>query len=195
VIGIALKVFNKVLAGAGWFLGIFNKSLALKCFDRVLHSDPYNYGALRSVTDVYKKTGQCEVAIDYMGNLLKSHPDNGLAWHYKGVNLERMGKKEDADECYREALSWYEKDLQKNPLNAVTWSNGGIVLNNLGKYDEALPYFDKSLELNPKYVNALKYKGLALINLEKNEEAIKCFDKALVEKAGDAETWLVKVGH
>ncbi len=94
-------------------MGIFNKSLALKCYDKVLNVDPYNYGALKSITGVYKKTGRCEEAINYMSDLLESNPDNGLAWHYKGVNLTKMGKKEDAEYCFREALKWYEKRLKK----------------------------------------------------------------------------------
>ena len=51
-------------------------------------------------------------------------------WNSKGTNLKReahslaqQGKLDDADKCYQEAISCYEKALELNPQNAKAKKN------------------------------------------------------------------------
>ncbi len=48
------------------------------------------------------------------------------------------------------------------PDHADAWSNKGVALAKLGRYDEALVALDKALEINPDDADALQLKNQLL---------------------------------
>ncbi len=76
-----------------------------------------------------------------------------------------------------------------NPKDAEAWSNKGVALGNLGRYEEAIQACDKVLELNPNYAEAWLNKGAVLGNLGRHEEAIQACDKVLELNPNLAEAW------
>lgn len=69
--------------------------------------------------------------------------------------------------------------VEGEELNAVSWSDKGASLGNLGRHDEAISCYDRALELNPQNEATWSNKGMALIELGRSEEAAACFEKAL----------------
>ncbi|MGD2072199.1 MAG: tetratricopeptide repeat protein, partial [Candidatus Thorarchaeota archaeon] len=69
--------------------------------------------------------------------------------------------------------------IKIDPQYALAWSNKGLALDNLGKYEEAISCYDEAIKIDPQYALAWSNKGLALDNLGKYEEAISCYDEAI----------------
>lgn len=105
-----------------------------------------------------------------------------MAWFNKGVALAKLGKYEEAIECY-------DKVIELNPNYAPAWYNKGVALAKLGRYEEAIECYKKAVELNPDYVDAWFNMGVAYAKLGKYEEAIKCYDKVLELNPKDYYAW------
>jgi predicted O-linked N-acetylglucosamine transferase (SPINDLY family) len=69
----------------------------------------------------------------------------------------------------------------------VAWSNKGVALYELKRYQEAIADYDKALTLKPDYAEAYSNKGATLNELKRYEEAIAHYDKALSLKPDYAE--------
>jgi tetratricopeptide (TPR) repeat protein len=79
--------------------------------------------------------------------------------------------------------------LEIDPKYAYAWSNKGLALQNLGKYEEAIRCYDEALEINPKYAYAWNNKGDALNGLGKFQEAKHCYDKAFEVDPKTVNAW------
>ncbi|NLA38882.1 MAG: tetratricopeptide repeat protein, partial [Methanomicrobiales archaeon] len=99
-------------------------------------------------------------------------PKSADAWNNKGLALRKLGR-------YDEAIQCYDRALEIDPKNAKAWSSKSYALWNLGRNAEAIQCSDRALEIDPKNVDAWNDKGIALINLDRNAEAIQCYDRAL----------------
>ena len=137
-------------------------------------------------------------------------------WYQKAIELDRMGRAEEAIEAYNEALKinphdvrslfnkgvdlqmmgqaeeavrCYDDALEITPEDGELWSNKGIALRMLGRTEEAIRCYDKALQINPNDGSAWSNKGVALRSLGRTEEAIKCYNKALEINPNDAGVW------
>ena len=72
------------------------------------------------------------------------------------------------------------------------WSNKGLSLNNLGRFNEAIKCFDTALEINPRDTVAWNDKGTSFYSLGRFNEAIKCYDRALEINPKLVEPWTNK---
>ena len=97
---------------------------------------------------------------------------NAWEWNNKGVALSRLGR-------YQEAIQCYDEALEIDPRHVNAWANKGAALSRLGRHAEALQCYDKALEIDPRNVNAWGNKGLNLNSVGRYQEAIVCYDKAL----------------
>ena len=71
---------------------------------------------------------------------LMPYPPNKYAWYNKGIDLDAMGRYEDAINCY-------DKAIEIDPLYALTWYNKGLALQALHRYAEADAAFDRAKKL------------------------------------------------
>jgi tetratricopeptide (TPR) repeat protein len=109
------------------------------------------------------------------------HEDE-IAWHRKGAEFLKQGKKEEALECF-------DKAIKINPSFEPPWVDKIRIFLDAKKYDEALEYADKALGLHRHSGDALKLKGLTLIHLGRNEEALDSLQKASDINPQDASLW------
>ncbi|MBA3045296.1 MAG: tetratricopeptide repeat protein [Candidatus Thermoplasmatota archaeon] len=107
-------------------------------------------------------------------------PDD--SWFNRGVALEKMGKSEQAIECF-------DKALEQNPNDSWAWFNKGVSLHRLGLLGEALYCYDKAMTYNPNDPDLLSNKGIALRTLGRTDEALECYKKALNINPGDSGIW------
>jgi predicted O-linked N-acetylglucosamine transferase (SPINDLY family) len=81
-----------------------------------------------------------------------------------------------------EAERIYERILTTKPDYAEAWSNRGVALQELKRYDEALASYEKALSIKPDFAEALSNRGIALQELKRYDEALASYDKALAIK-------------
>lgn len=124
------------------------------------------------------------------GELIKSPERKELEeweWCNKGISLFRLGK-------LQEAIAYYDKAIEINPVYANAWVGKADALNRLDKLQEAIACYDKAIEIDPRYAYAWYNKGDALYRLGKLQEAIVCYDKAIeIDPVKyDATVWFEK---
>lgn len=105
-----------------------------------------------------------------MGIFGNDKAENDTTYYNKAT--VKFGKKK-----FKEAIKYYDKALEINPLYLEALNDKGIALGKLGKHDEALKCYDKALEIKP---NALVLLNKAIIlgndSFQRYEEKINCFD-------------------
>ena len=99
-----------------------------------------------------------------------TYPKDSGAWAHKGLSLGKLGRHEEAIQCY-------DKALELDPKASWAWSNKGWSLGELGRHEEAIQCCDKALELDPKDSVAWINKGRSLGELGRHEEAIHVMTK------------------
>lgn len=80
---------------------------------------------------------------------------------------------------YEEAIDYYSKAIEINPLYEKAFINKGIILAKLMAFDEALYAFDMALEINSKSEICYFNIGVIYSKLERYEDALYYFQNAL----------------
>src|SRR5438067_12619419 len=86
--------------------------------------------------------GHFEDAIRAYDAYLSCQPENGEAWHNRGIALARTRRFAHAAQSFGRALALY-------PNSAASWHNRGIALTELGEYRQAICDLAQELSLNP----------------------------------------------
>jgi tetratricopeptide (TPR) repeat protein len=152
--------------------------------------------------------GRFDSAIELCNSILGRFPNNLDALLKKGLSYYRIGKSEEALNCYEavltidkenaiailhkamilqgkgkmsEAEHLYRQVIQLNLLRKdyEGYTSKGIAFSNLGDYDLAMQQFDKAISINPRMDRAIVNKGVVFVQLGKYSEAIKWYDEAL----------------
>jgi tetratricopeptide (TPR) repeat protein len=84
----------------------------------------------------------------------KLDPNPIDALNGKGWTLDKLGR-------YQEAIECYDKALEINPNHKNVLDSKGYTLINLDRYEEAIDYFNKALSIDPEFVDALENKKIA----------------------------------
>ncbi len=77
------------------------------------------------------------------------------------------------------AVNFYEEALRLKPDYPEAWSNKGLTLHDLKRYDDALLAYEEALRLKPDYPEAWSNKGLTFFKTSKINESIKCFEHSI----------------
>ena len=80
---------------------------------------------------------------------------------------------------FTEALTWFEKAINRNPSFEESYCNKATTLNQLERYEEALIFVCKAIDMKPKYYEALAVKGKALLFSGRYKEAIRTYEEAI----------------
>ncbi len=91
---------------------------------------------------------------------------------YRGYSFNRIGRFQEAFECYAKAITCVPED-------GFLWRGKGAALVNMGRFSEAVACFDQALQINPQDAVAWNCKGGALSRMGRQVEAIACLDRAL----------------
>jgi len=98
----------------------------------------------------------------------------GDAYEYFRKALEAQNLK-----LYQDALSWYERSLEKNPNNAQAHNNMGIILSMLGAHEAAIEHFKEAKNINPELPQVYNNLGNAQESIGQLNEAIKTYEMAI----------------
>lgn len=154
----------------------------------------------------YLQSALSERPINYE-NVLSVYPNSSRTLIWKGLQLDREGKPDQATDSYRkaveinkdsvlilwtalrvardihhdsvEAMPLIDVILRINPSDALALAIFGGTLADLGRPEEGLAYFDKALMIDPENAMVLCDKGAAFEKLKRPNDTLECFEKAI----------------
>jgi tetratricopeptide (TPR) repeat protein len=115
---------------------------AAKNFHAVHAANPRDLKALYYCGVSFERIGAFEFACQFLERYLKEKPHDFSAWVMLGSAFSKTGKQIDALKCAMKALSL-------EPTRALSYSNLGVTLMDLERFEEAKTAFDTSLALEP----------------------------------------------
>ena len=95
---------------------------------------------------------------------------------------------------YEKTLECYDKIIELDPTNKLSWEVKSNYLSGHAKYDEALELWDKAIELNSTEDWPWANKAYCLQDLKRYEEALECWDKAIELEPTNSWYWVGKAG-
>jgi len=96
-------------------------------------------------------------------------------------------------ELLKSMLMKNARDDQEKDYETLSklWSDRGIELIKIKKYEEAIVYFDKIIKVKSNDVYAWANKCSALYSLNRVEEAISCYDVAIKINTENPDRWIL----
>lgn len=137
---------------------------ALTAYDRALSVDPGDQHALLGRANVAAKQGSESEALGALDKLVRVFPDNADVHASKGILLLRLGRPEEAEECFAAARS--RNDRHHFAINGL-----GMCAIARGNHREALEYFDLAIRINEEFADAHANRSEALTRLERHADA------------------------
>ncbi|MBF0445202.1 MAG: tetratricopeptide repeat protein, partial [Magnetococcales bacterium] len=101
---------------------------------------------------------------------------------HKAISFHSVGQLD-------EAIHWYKKTLEINPVDTTSLSNMGAALQSQGRQEEAIACYQKAIAIKPDYANAYSNLGVTLLEQGKLVEAISLLKKATAIKPDYAEAF------
>jgi Flp pilus assembly protein TadD len=111
-------------------------------------------------------------------------PDaSDTAWYYLGVQRMRVGRFEEAEPAFRQALLL-------NPSLFEAAHDLGRTLHEEGRFQDAIEQYERAMALRPTAFEPLHNAGRSKAALERYDEALALYDRSLRINPEQAETWL-----
>ncbi|HEY8375626.1 MAG TPA: tetratricopeptide repeat protein, partial [Nannocystis sp.] len=180
---------------------------ALTLARRAAAEFPREPDVLIALGNVYDLLGDLEHAREAFEAAIDLDPSGGLQHYNLGAVLERLGREQDAEACYRranecdaqgpmyeavaalgalmrrqgrleEAEHLYDTYLGEDPINVEILVEHGICLSDLDRLDEAIDRFDFALSLDPENAGAQYNKAITLYRLGRYEQALNALERA-----------------
>ncbi|MFZ3113749.1 MAG: tetratricopeptide repeat protein [Methanothrix sp.] len=103
------------------------------------------------------------------------------AWQGKGEALHQLSfdEREEAIECLRTSLDYYDEVLEIDPGDASAWFNESFIHRWLGRPGEALDAADRAVELNPENIDFRWQRAELLSMLGRYNESDQAFDETI----------------
>ena len=131
-----------------------------------------HYYQYYTLGECYLKAGESDRARELF---LKSL-DFGLK---HGESLQALGLMALQNQQYKEAIHYYEREMQEGVASDQTYSNLGLSYRKLGRSVEAEEALLKALEINPQRLEALTNLGHLYHEKKEYSQAVDCFARAL----------------
>jgi len=103
-------------------------------------------------------------------------------WSNKGASYVKLNRHE-------EAIPYFDKALELDPINAKAWSNKADCLKSLGSFQESIFCANNTIIYDPINPIPWEIKGFCLESLDRSDEAISCYDKAIELDPYSAGAW------
>jgi tetratricopeptide (TPR) repeat protein len=126
----------------------------------------------------HHQEGRLAQAETHYRETLALQPDHADALHLLGVIASQVGRHDVAVDLIGRAIA-------HNQRSALYYSNHGLALAGLQRFEEAIASYDRALSLRPGG-EALFNRGVALQVLGRFAQALESYDRLLAESAGHA---------
>ena len=132
----------------------------------------------------WQRIGKWKNGETLMLDLIKVFPNSTFAYNNLGYLYYHWYKN------YDKALEKYNKSMTLDTNNYETWSNRGVVYNNIEKHDLAVYDFTKALKLKPENTDAIIGRANSLSALGRFQEALPDYDSYMKYKSDDGKAYM-----
>ena len=123
-----------------------------------------------------------EQAVNAFRQALKLSPENVKAEDNLGLSYEGLGRRQEAEKMYRDAIRWQSQLLQQNP---EPYLDLGILLVEQSRPEDAIPYLRQAVQIAPQDPKAHQQLGKAYERLNRLAEAHVELEKAVEASPND----------
>ena len=130
--------------------------------------------ALFLLSSCYMNVENYEKAIWCSQELKKAEGENYYAlaaYYYEPLALKKLGKTEEAEKLFREAIEYFRKVTLDNPGNLDAYSFRIMALHEVGEFEKALEIADYLVLVRDEIAETHTLRGIILTDLGREEEA------------------------
>jgi tetratricopeptide (TPR) repeat protein len=121
-----------------------------------------------------------EEAVEHLRRAVELSPDFAEAHYRLGLAYNAMGKADEADKAFADAVKAYEKITKQEPKNSDAHYFLGLCYEKLGKYDEAVKALKEAVKNSPEENDDKYYElGFAHYKIAQYDESVRALNKAL----------------
>jgi len=170
---------------------------AMHCYNRALELDQRDVGAWFNKALTEDNLSQWRETAHSYQQFLALAPAQQYAKQveYARERLLEMGGKPSEKVSQRDPGVAPESTPEPDPRDADGWTDKGINLSTLGRYEDAIRCLDKALELDPNYAIAWINKALAEDMLSKWQEAVRSYQQFLALDPSQQYAKLIERAH
>lgn len=128
------------------------------------------------------RQGRYAEALQQLEPAQQVEPGNPVVWHLSAACLKALGRAEEAEGCWRQAL-------RLAPDLADAHYSLALLLHEQRRPDAAIDGYREVLRIDPRHVPALNNLGSALARLGRLEEALHCYEQAVSLNPDHAAAW------
>jgi len=140
---------------------------------------------LIALGNVHDLRGELPASRDAFRQAILADGSGALAHYNLGAVLERLGDEDEAEACYRRALS---SDDQSAPMYEAAAALGAL-LRRTGRLEAAASVYEQYLDEDPINVDILVEHGICLSDLDEFEQAVERFELAISLEPDHAGAW------
>jgi len=160
--------------------------LAEASLRRAIELDPDIGPAYAWLGSIYRdRDGDFEKALEMLDISLAKEPGNARAMHIKGLTLRMLGQ-------FKEALPWYERAQQLDPLSLTVTESFGSLYRDMGLFEESELQYQRAFEMDGEFPSAWWGMGTLYWTMGKPAIALEWFEGAVERSpfSDDFFAWL-----
>ncbi|GAB3408863.1 tetratricopeptide repeat protein [Flindersiella endophytica] len=138
---------------------------AVEALERAAETAPDDQVVWSSVMKAAFDLGHYAHALKYWDKVQRFGGDRAELWVYKGRIISMLHGHS------QEELACYDRAIELEPTNAMSWNKKALVLRTLDRPDEALGCLERTIDVVPENARILAQKAAALTELGRRTEA------------------------
>ena len=153
-----------------------------KWLTRSVQMDSHNWESWYYLGRTKYNENRFEEAVNAFRQALKLSPKNVKAEDNLGLSYDGLGRKQEAEQAYRDAILWQSELLQQDP---GPYLDLGALLVEQNRPQDAIPYLQQAVQISPQDPKAHERLGRAYERLDRLPEAQLELEKAVETSPND----------
>lgn len=150
---------------------------ALTSFEKLISLEDENEKAQLYKAKILFEKERGNEALQVFDKVTTLNPQNGQAWHYKGVLLAKYFKK------YLDAIKCLDMAIKLDSYQDISWyEKGSIYYHNLNNVEEAIRFTRGAIRINPENIDAIFLMAKILLEKKGDKEGALSKLKSVLEK-------------
>jgi len=167
------------------FQGLMRFDLSIKCFDKLIDMNPYDYLHWYNKGLQHNQINEISSAIESIEMSIAIYEDFFLGWYNLGIIKAKTGRIDSAINSLNRALIIKPGDLD-------TLYNIACLYKEKGHYNKAIIYFSEALSFGKRHFPSYFGRGSCYDTLEQYDKALNDYDSAVRINPDEPELWYAK---